>query len=133
MPSAWDVQAAIKAHLDPVLAALDPAVPLYHDAPPDAVLPYAEFAREILTPSDGFTHFISQDLVSLSVYSEHVAKKQVLDIMEAMRAALTDADLVLGVSGETTIACRYERMDTGKDADGRTQVGNIIFSVLFEH
>lgn len=128
----WGLQQALYDRLQPVLAALDPAVALYDEAEPDAAMPFVEFARHIVTPDDGYTHYLSQDLVTLAVYSDHGGKKQVLQIMEAIRAELTDASLTLD-NGSETIRCRYERMDTALDADGRTRIGTIIFSILFEH
>jgi Protein of unknown function (DUF3168) len=132
MATAWDLQQALVARLEPVLAGLSPPIPIYADAGPETPKPFCELARHIFTPDDGFDHYLTQDLVTFSVYSEHGGQKQVLQAMEAMRAALADARLPLGDT-EETIRCRYERMDTGVDADGRTHVGSIIFSILFRH
>lgn len=132
MSSAWAVQKALYARLAPVLAALAPPVPLHDQAPANAPFPYAEIARHILTPDDGYRVHLSQDLVTIAVYSEHGGQKQALEVMEAIRASLTDTRLALEGGGET-IRCRYERMDTARDGDGRTTVGTILFSILFEH
>lgn len=132
MATSWDLQTALFARLEPVLAALSPSVALHDDAPVDAPFPYAEFARHVLTPDDGYTHYLTQDILTIAVYSDHGGQKEALEIMEAIRANLTDARLALAANTET-IRCRYERMDTARDADGRTYTGTIIFSILFEH
>jgi len=138
MASAWQLQKALFERLEPVLAALNPPVPLFDDAPANTPFPYAEFSRHVMTPDDGFAHYLTQDLVTIAVYSEGAPSAQlagqghVLSVMETVRAALTDARLALA-DGSETIRCRYERADTARDSDGRTHVGTIIFSVLFEH
>jgi hypothetical protein len=135
---AWDLQKSLYAHLAPILAALEPPVPLFDEAPANQHLPYVEIARHILTPSDGFDHFMSQALISLSVYSDGArgmigGQGHVLSILETMAAALRDARLPLPGSDGEVIRCRPERMDNALDADGRTHVGSLIVSILFRH
>lgn len=132
MSTVWRVQKAVYARLSPVLAGLSPAVPLFDEAPEGQSYPYAEFARHVVTPDDGYRHHLSQTILTIAAYSAHGGQKEALEIMEAIRASLTDARLALE-GGTETIRCRYERMDTARDPDGRTYVGTILFSILFRH
>jgi hypothetical protein len=128
--SAWSVQKAVYARLQPVLAALSPAVAIYDAAPTGAAYPFVEFARHILNQADGFDYEVTEDQITLAVYSDYAGQKQVLDILAAIRTELHDARLVLDTG--QAISCRYQRADTARDQDGVTYTGTILFFIPFE-
>jgi len=133
MPSApWSLQQSIFAALtaDAALTALLGAGRIYDDVPQGSPLPYVTLgqatARDWSTAGeDGTEHTLT-----LHVWSNARGKKQVHEILGAVRAALHDQPLAL--AGHRLINLRHEFSEARRDADGETIHGTARFRAVTE-
>jgi hypothetical protein len=130
--AAWALQQAIFATLtgDAGLVALLGAERVWDDVPTRVDFPYVTFAqtseRDWSTGSeDGLEH-----VVTLHVWSRGGGRKEALQIMGAVRAALHDAALEL--TGYRLVSLRHESSDARRDTDGETIHGIVRLRALTE-
>lgn len=133
MPSAgFSLQKAIHAALttSPALLALLGGPRVHDSAPRGAAFPYVTFAssaeRDWSTGSEpGHEH-----IVTLHVWSRAAGRKEALEIIGAVRAALHDQPLAL--AGHRLINLRQEFSEVRRDSDGETTHGIVRLRAVTE-
>jgi len=130
--ASWALQQAVFARLtsDAALAALLGGARVYDDVPVRAAFPYVTFAqgaeRDWSTASDAG----AEHALVLHVWSRGNGRKELLAIMEALRAALHDAALTL--TGHRLINLRHEVSDVRREGDGETYHGIVRLRAVTE-
>lgn len=120
------LQEALTAVLTPVLAALDPAVELFDQAPQAQAYPFAEFARVTFRTDADLTPDQQRATITFAVYDDSRGRRGVVAPMSAMRGALHN--LRLPVTGGEAVNIMHEQSDAIVDSDGVTWVGTAIFT-----
>lgn len=130
--ASWALQQAIYAALtgNSALTTLLGGARIYDDVPGSAAFPYVTLApgveRDWSTGSDAGT----EHAVTLHVWSRGAGRKEAAAIMDALRAALHEAALML--TGHRLINLRHESSEVRRDADGVTQHGIVRFRAVTE-
>ena len=122
------VFAALTAHA-PLLALLGgPRV--YDDVPREAAFPYVTFgpasARDWSTGSEAG----EEHTLTLHVWSRAGGKKEVHEIMGAVRACLHEA--TLSPTGHRLVNLRHELSEARREADGESHRGSVRFRAVTE-
>jgi hypothetical protein len=128
----WSLQQSIFAGLsaDPALTALIGPGRVFDDVPQASPLPYVTLGpvtgQDWSTGSeDGTEH-----LFTVHVWSAARGKKQVHEVLGAIRAALHDQPLSL--SGHRLVNLRHERSDIRRTPDGEAIQGTARFRAVTE-
>lgn len=133
MPSSsWALQQALYAALAadaPLIAVIGPPR-LYDDVPPGAQFPYVTLGQS--TTRDWSTGSESGDehTVTLHVWSRAGGRREVHEIMGAVKSALHNRALTL--AGHRLVNLRHELSETRRDADGKTYHGLVRLRAVTE-
>lgn len=143
MPTAFEIQKAVFGKLDgtAALTALLAAhaftvgkKAIYDDVPQadksekDTAFPFVVIGDTTEIPFDTDSSNGRESTLTIHSYSRYRGKKELKDVMDAIKAALHDATLV--VSGELFVFCFWEFAETMPDPDGRTRHGVQRFRLL---
>lgn len=131
MSLSFAVQKAVYAALVGPLAALSPPTAIVDHAVEDQAFPFVELSRVFLAPDHELAHRYTRYQLALTVFSTYRGQKQVLDILDAIDAALDDATLSLEQG--TSVLVTRDRADTARDADGVTYTGSALYTLLVRH
>jgi hypothetical protein len=102
-----------------------------YDAPPRAAtFPYVSLGDARVADWSTATEAGAEHRVTLHVWSRERGKKQAYALMDAVQAALHDADLAL--DGNTLANLRFEFADIARDPDGITHHGAMRFRAVTE-
>lgn len=124
MSADWALQTAVRAHVlgDATLLTLLGDPPRVYDQPPrDAVFPFLTFGRAETRPLDADAPGALAHVLHLHVWSRYGGRKEVKDIIAALRASLADASLA--VAGHALVSLRVTFTDVLRAPDGRTSQG----------
>jgi hypothetical protein len=121
MPSAsWSLQKSIYAVLavDGPLLALLGAPRIFDDVPQRAEFPYVTLGQSVVRDWSTGGGPGEEHLVTLHVWSRAEGRREVHEIMGAIRAALHDQALAL--EGHHLVNLRYELSESRREPDGET-------------
>ncbi len=106
------------------------AVPVYDAPPVDAALPYVVIGPIRSAPwrADGLAG--EEHSVSVHVWSRYRGAKEVRTLMDAVRAALEDADLA--PAGHHLVLLSFAGAEDARAGDGVTRHGTLRFRALTE-
>lgn len=121
-------QKAIYTALHDALASFPAAV--YDDVPQAAAYPYVVIDAQEVLPQDYLNNRLEHRFFYLSIWSTYPGQKEVLDIMSAIDAALHNKRFPLDTGH--MVSCQLTSKRTGRDADGRTYMGNVTAKVITE-
>lgn len=119
----WALQEQIHTILtsDAAVTSLLGGAYVYDHVPRGADFPYVTFGRSTMSDWSTASDTGAEHVITLHVWSEAGGRKQTLDIMEAMRSALAEADIAL--SGHRLINFRHEFSEARREDDGETLHG----------
>lgn len=102
-----------------------------HDAPPRAAaFPYVQFGEARMRDWSTGTEEGGEHRVTLHVWSRERGKAECWAVMDAVQAALHDADLAL--DGHGLVNLRIETAEARRDGDGVTWHGVMRFRAVTE-
>lgn len=115
MSAAWALQQALYGALvgDTALTGLLGGAKIYDGAPQDADLPYVIFAQSLARDWSAGDEDGEEHIITLHVWSEWAGRKQVHEIMSALRDLLHGADLAL--SAHRLVNLRHEFSDARRE------------------
>jgi hypothetical protein len=130
--AAWALQQAIYAALtgDAPLLALLGGARIYDDVPVRDQFPYVTFAQTSERDWSTGGEAGAEHIVTLHVWSRGGGRKEVLQIMAAMRTGLHEA--ALSLSGFRLVNLRHEISEARRDPDGETYHGIVRFRAVTE-
>lgn len=128
----WVLQKAIFATLaaDAVLTGLIGAGKIFDDVPRDAEFPYVVFGPGMELDWSDSTSAGHEHRLVLHVWSRHSGRRQIYEVMDAVRTALHERALV--PEGHRLINLRHERSEARRDEDGETYQGIVRFRAVTE-
>ena len=128
----WALQQAIYAALtgDATVTTLLGGAHVYDDAPQRTEFPYLTFGRSSLRDWSTGSEAGNEHVVTLHVWSQAAGRRQVYEIMKAVRDVLHEA--ALAVTGYRLINLRHEFSDARRDPDGETYHGTVRFRAVTE-
>ena len=128
----WALQQAVYSALttDAGVTGLLGGPKVFDDAPQRTDFPYLTFGQSSLRDWSTATDAGNEHIFTLHVWSRAAGRKQVYEIMGALRLALHDAALV--VSGFNLINLRHEFSDARREPDGDTYHGTVRFRAVTE-
>jgi hypothetical protein len=129
---AWELQKAVYGALvaDAALVALLGGERIYDDVPRGAVFPYVSFGPGTTRDWSTGTETGAEHLFTLRCWSKAGGEKEVHLVLEAIRAALHEASLVL--TDHRLVSLRHEASDALRGADGETYQGVARFRAVTE-
>jgi len=122
------VYQALAGSLD--LTTLLGGVRVYDDAPQAAIYPFITLGQSVIRDWSTGTEDGAEHLLTLHVWSRAGGKKQVHDIIEAIKATLHDQPLTL-VDHEL-VNLRHEFSEARPDPDGDTYHGIVRYRAVTE-
>lgn len=125
----WALQKAVYAALsdDAALTALIGSNQVFDDVPRDVAFPYVVFGPAVERDWSVGAH---EHILVLHVWSRHSGRRETVEVMDAVRAALHDRALFL--DGHRLINLRHEISEARRDADGETYQGVVRFRAVTE-
>ena len=130
--ASWELQRAVfdAVATDVGVIALLGGAKVFDDVPRASDFPYVTFGQSIERDwstggDDGGEH-----LITLHVWSRENGRREVHEIVGAVREALHLQDL--NVSGHRLVNLRHEFSDTRREADGETYHGVVRFRAVTE-
>ena len=133
MPSSsWALQQALYAAVtgSAPLAALIGPPRVYDDVPQGAAFPYLTLGQSTLRDWSTGTDDAEEHILTLHVWSRAGGRKEMHEVMDALRGALHDQPLVL--SGHRLVNIRHEISEARRDPDGETYHGIVRFRAVTE-
>jgi len=133
MPSpSWELQKAVYGVLtsDDDLVDLLGGARVYDEVPRGAAFPYVTFGPSITRDWSTGTEAGAEHQVTLRAWTRNGGERDVHLVLDAIRAALDDADLAL--DGHRLVSLRHELSDATRDPDGETWNGAIRFRAVTE-
>lgn len=115
---------------DDALVAILGSAKIYDDTPQRTEFPYVTFGRSIVRDWATGTEDGHEHILTLHVWSRTAGRKQVLEIISAIEAALHDQELV--VVGFKLVNLRHENSDVRRDPDGDTYHGTVRYRAVTE-
>lgn len=112
------------------LTALLGGAKIHDHAPAHVAFPYITFGNATLADWSTATEQGSEQIVTLHVWSKGKGKKQVLDIMEAVRGLIDDA--ALSLAGHHLVSIRLRTAEARFDDDLAVHHGLMRFRALTE-
>lgn len=139
MSAELELQKAIKAVIDndegvrAAFGGID--VDMRDYIPRETAMPYLCFGNHRadqfdVTPTETNDGYGQEHRIIIQAWSDHEGKKQIMDIIAAVRAALRDQPLEL--TGHHNATIRYQSADHGQEPDGQAYQGIIIFRAITE-
>jgi hypothetical protein len=130
--ASWALQQSIFARLasDSGLLALLGSPRIYDDVPQGADFPYLTFAQTLARDWSTGSDDGNEHILTLNVWSQAKGRKEVHEIMGALRTALHDQPLTL--SGHRLVNLRHEHSEARRDPDGETYRGIVRFRAVTE-
>ena len=128
----FDLQEAVFAALKADLALVEAlGGAKFHDlTPADLSFPYVTFGRTSTYDWSTGTEAGSEHFFTLHVWSKHKGRKEALQLMELVRAALHERDLAL--AGHQLVNLRLEFSDMRYDEDLAVYDGSLRFRAVVE-
>jgi hypothetical protein len=133
MPSAaWALQQAIFARLsaDAALLALLGGPRVYDDVPQGAAFPYLTLGQSVARDWSTGSDDGSEHILTVHAWSKAGGKREVLEILGSVRAALHDTGLTL--TGHRLVNLRHEHSEARRDPDGDVYHGIARFRAVTE-
>jgi hypothetical protein len=129
---AWELQKAVYGALlaDTALVAMLGGAHIYDDVPRGAAFPYVSFGPSTTRDWSTGTEIGSEHLFTLRAWSKSGGESEVHRVLEAVRAALHEASLVL--TSHRLVSLRHETSDALRGADGETYQGVARFRAVTE-
>jgi hypothetical protein len=117
-----------KAIYDALTSAL--SCPIYDAVPQGSAYPYVVIDSHLARNQDALNKLRDRETVYLSVWSDYMGQKEVLDLMAAIKTALHNTKPALE-SGACAIL-RVIRDTTSRDIGGETYIGNVTLEAVIE-
>lgn len=136
MNQLFDIQKGIVAHLRNTPAVMSLIVGVYDDVPQEAKSEEPSAFPFVVVGDDDYTDWSTDTEVGfegnlqINVWSRYSGKKEVLEIFNAIHAALNRQ--TLNFDSYTVLDILYESHTTFLEPDGRTRRGIINFLIRFE-
>ena len=132
MSAAWSLQRSVYAALigDATLTGLLGGTHVYDHVPRGAAYPYVTFGRTTERDWSAGTESGSEHLLTINVWSQAAGRRQVQEIMAAVRDALHDRSLAL--AGYQLVNLRHQSSDTQREPDGETLRGIVRLRAVTE-
>lgn len=133
MPSAsWVLQQAVYAAVasDVTIIALLGGARVFDDVPQRTEFPYVTLGASLLRDWSTGTDEGEEHLLTLSVWSRAAGRRQVHEVMEAVRKVLHDQPLTL--LGHRLANMRHESSEARREADGDLYRGIVRFRAVTE-
>ncbi len=129
---AWELQKAAYVALsgDADLTTLLGGARIYDHVPRGAAFPYVTFGPSTLRDWSTGTETGSEHIITLRAWSKAGGEKEVHLILEAIRAALNEAELA--PDGHRIVSLRHELSEATREPDGETYQGVARFRALTE-
>jgi hypothetical protein len=124
------VQTALYSALTSAVSGLTPVPGVYDSVPKGVALPYVVIDAQQALDGDALVARRDDVFFYLSVWSDYPGQKQVLTIMDAIRAALHRQRL--DVSTGRVVTVRVASLRTERDVDEQTYQGIITLRLLVE-
>jgi hypothetical protein len=105
-------------------------VRFYDEPPPDIMFPYVTLGRAESRPVDASAGEAIEHAVTLHAWSRHGGRAEMLDLIDALRAALHNAPL--SVTGRRLVLLFVQFTDIFRSGDGRTTHGVLRLRALTE-
>jgi hypothetical protein len=103
---------------------------IHDDVPPQTAFPYVTFGQSQERDWSTGTESGGEHVLTLHVWSRQAGRRQVLEIIGALRAALHDRPMQL--DGHRLVGLRHEFSETRRDPDGETWHGISRFRAITE-
>lgn len=128
----WALQQAVYSTLsiDAGVLGLLGGTHIYDDVPQLADFPYLTFGQSSLRDWSTGTDDGNEHIFTLHVWSREAGRKQVYEIMAALRKALHEAPIP--IAGFRLINLRHEFSDARREPDGDTYHGTVRFRAVTE-
>lgn len=128
----WNLQKAAYQALkaDSALTALLGSAWLHDDVPQNTAFPYVVLEQMRLNDWSTGTELGSEHILMLHIWSRYDGKREALEIADAIRSALDDAELVLDDNRLINLTHQYS--DLKRDPDGRSYHGVMRFRAVTE-
>lgn len=128
----WALQKAVYAALsgDTALTARIGTNQVFDDVPRDAEFPYVAFGPTVERDWSTGSEVGREHAFVLHVWSRHSGRRETVEVMDAVRAALHDQSLIL--DGHRLINLRHEMSEVRRDEDGETYQGIVRFRAVTE-
>jgi hypothetical protein len=133
MPSSsWALQQALYSAVtgSAPLAALIGPPRVYDDVPQGAAFPYLTLGQSTLRDWSTGTDDAEEHTLTLHVWSRAGGRREMHEVMDALRGALHDQPLVL--AGHRLVNIRHEISEARRDPDGETYHGIVRFRAVTE-
>ena len=133
MPGAsWALQKAIHAALtaDAGIVALLGDANIFDDVPQRSVFPYLTLGQSVVRDWSTGSEAGDEHLLTLHVWSRADGRREVHELMAAIRVALHDVALV--VVGHRLVNLRHEFSDARREPDGETYHGIVRLRAVTE-
>ncbi len=132
MSAAWELQKAVYQVLiaDGPLNTLLGAPNVFDDVPRDSVFPYVTFGQSLERDWSTATEDGNEHIVTMHVWSRENGRREVFEVMKAVRDALHDQALAL--TGYALINLRHEFSDARREPDGETYHGIVRYRATTE-
>lgn len=133
MPSpSWSLQRSIydKLAADSGVLAITGTARIFDDVPQRPVFPYVTLGQSTLRDWSTATDDGAEHLVTLHVWSRADGRREVHELMSALRAALHEQPLVL--EGHHLVNLRHEQSEARREPDGETYHGIVRLRAITE-
>lgn len=130
--SSWSLQQAVHAAIstDPGVVGLIGPPRLFDDVPQGTPFPYLTLGQSIVRDWSTSTDTGDEHTFTLHVWSRASGRKEVHDILGALRAALHNRSLAL--AGHRLVNLRHEQCEARRDPDGETYHGILRLRAVTE-
>lgn len=130
--ASWELQKSLYSALssDAVLTTLLNGSHVYDDVPQGTPFPYMTIGETTVRDWSTGTEPGSEHILTLHVWSRAKGRKQVHDILQAVKSVLHEASL--SIVGHRLINLRHEFSDARRESDGETYHGLARYRAVTE-